>query len=520
MSAAPSTSIERGGQASRTRNGLSALLICCAFAGAAHGEELLGVTAVRFWSLGDVTRVAIETTDEFQYRSDRLANPDRLFFDIVGAKPRFGGKGMHVISVGDSLVRQIRVAETQPGTTRVVLDLQEGADEFVASQLSNPNRLMVEIRAKGRTSPSVAPSVLGAKKLTEESARPLSPDLLIPVTKPQPQPAPRLEQPKLTNSKPDLRAAAPPAETSSLTKLPKAPPPVEGPTPGRPRESSTVVADVKPTSTPIMQPGGRSTPPVPNVTPEPAKRNSNGDRSLTRVLGLKLGRIVIDPGHGGHDNGTHGPSGLQEKDLVLDVSKRLAKLLEERLGSEVILTRSDDTFIPLEERTQIANDKKADLFLSVHANSSQIRTADGVETYYLSFTTSKTALDVAARENASSQRSIYDLQELLQKIALKDKVDESREFASRVQTALTALSVKSGTKIRDRGVRKAPFVVLIGASMPSVLAEIGFLSNAADETLMRKPEQRQKIAEALYKGVASYAGTLSHFQVAEAKTGN
>jgi N-acetylmuramoyl-L-alanine amidase len=224
---------------------------------------------------------------------------------------------------------------------------------------------------------------------------------------------------------------------------------------------------------------------------------------------------VLDPGHGGHDIGTHGPSGLTEKDLVLDVSKRLGALIENRMGSEVIYTRTDDTFIPLEERTAIANERRADLFLSIHANSSPYRSAAGVETYILNFTTSRTALDLAARENASSERSLFDLKETLNKIALKDKIDESREFASRLQTALWSISSKQNAAARDRGVKKAPFVVLIGAQMPSVLAEIGFLTNAGDEALLRKNDQRQKIAEALYKGIAAYADSLSHFQVAK-----
>jgi len=197
------------------------------------------------------------------------------------------------------------------------------------------------------------------------------------------------------------------------------------------------------------------------------------------------------------------------------VAQRLGSLLQERLASEIIYTRSDDTFIPLEERTNIANEAKADLFLSIHVNSSPLRYIAGVETYYLNFTTSKASLDVAARENASSERSIYDLKDLLQKIALRDKIDESREFAARLQTALYGVASKgNAAAARNRGVKKAPFVVLIGASMPSVLAEIGFLTNSADETLLRKPEHRQKIAEALYKGIASYADTLSHFQAA------
>jgi N-acetylmuramoyl-L-alanine amidase len=240
-----------------------------------------------------------------------------------------------------------------------------------------------------------------------------------------------------------------------------------------------------------------STVPTPIETALPAKRNSSGDRSMIRVLGLKVGRIVLDPGHGGHDTGTVGPEGLREKDLVLDVAQRLGRLIEERMGSEVIFTRSDDTFIPLERRTEIANESKADLFLSIHANSSPLRSAAGVETYYLNFTTSKSALETASRENSGSQLSIYELQGLLEKIALKDKVEESREFASRVQTALYTLSAKStDARSKDRGVKRAPFVVLIGASM-------------------RHEEYRQRTAEALYKGISSYASSLSHFQVAQ-----
>jgi N-acetylmuramoyl-L-alanine amidase len=249
----------------------------------------------------------------------------------------------------------------------------------------------------------------------------------------------------------------------------------------------------------------------------PAKKQGSGETSLTRVLGLKLGRVVVDAGHGGHDTGTVGPGGLAEKDLVLDVAQRLATLIETRLKSEVVMTRPDDTYVGLERRTQIANDYKADLFISIHANSSPVRSASGAETYYLNFTTSKSALEVAARENADSERSIHDLQDLVQKIALKEKVEESREFAGRVQSALAVMSSRNNISARNRGVKKAPFVVLIGASMPAILAEIGFVTNSQEEAQMKKPEHRQRIAEALYRGISQYASGLSRFQVARRK---
>jgi N-acetylmuramoyl-L-alanine amidase len=245
-----------------------------------------------------------------------------------------------------------------------------------------------------------------------------------------------------------------------------------------------------------------------------AQPTATGDRSLIRALGLKIGKIVIDPGHGGHDTGTIGPHGLEEKDLVLDVSRRLGKLLEARLGAEVIFTRKDDTFIPLETRTSIANQEEADLFVSVHANSSRDPDARGVETYYLNFTSSSEALDVAARENAASDKSIHELQDLVKKIALKEKIEESQEFASDVQQSLhSGLSTKN-PGLRDRGVKKAPFIVLIGANMPSILAEISFVSNPGDEHRLRTPEYRQRIAESLYHGISKYVSGLSGVKVA------
>jgi N-acetylmuramoyl-L-alanine amidase len=253
---------------------------------------------------------------------------------------------------------------------------------------------------------------------------------------------------------------------------------------------------------------------APEDSTREARPTAAGDRSLTRVLGLKIGKIVIDAGHGGHDTGTIGPNGLLEKDVVLDVAKRLGRLLETRLGAEVIYTRRDDTFIPLETRTAVANRARADLFISIHANSSHDADARGVETYYLNFTSSPEALEVAARENAVSEKSIHELQDLVKKIALKEKIDESREFAGDVQQSLYGGLSLNNAGIRNRGIKKAPFIVLIGANMPSILAEISFVSNPTDERKMETAEHRQRIAESLYRGVSKYAGGLSGIKVA------
>jgi N-acetylmuramoyl-L-alanine amidase len=423
--------------------------------------EPLKVTGVRFWSLGDATRVAIQTNGEFRYHFERLPKPDRIFFDLLGAKPPSGNGRVHVIPVGDRLLKQIRVAETQREITRVVLDLEPGV-EYTASQLSSPDRLMIELRpVGGKSVPDAARSVTGAQKLVEPADETPAPQVPLP---PPAGPAPAPVNAPAGGSNPPVQSA-PPAET-----------------------------------------------PTQDFIPQQAARNRTGDRSLTRVLGLKLGRVVLDPGHGGHDTGTISPSGFTEKNLVLDVALRLGKLIEQGMGSEVLFTRGDDTYQPLEARTQFANDRKADLFLSIHANASSYRAASGSEVYYLNFTTSKTALDVASRENASSERSLHQLQELVQKIALKDKIEESREFASRIQSAVWGTLARDTPDAPNRGVKKAPFVVLIGAAMPSVLVEIGFVSNPREEALLKRSEHRQRIAEALYKGISQYASTLSHFQ--------
>jgi N-acetylmuramoyl-L-alanine amidase len=457
------------------------------------------VTAVRFWSLGDVTRIAIEVSSDFTFKFSQLAAPARLFFDIHGARPQMVLKGVHTIPVGDGLVQDIRIAETQPDVTRVVLDLVETAS-VTTSQLSNPNRLMIEVHSKDRPPPSVT----GRKDLTlpgendETSAAASSlaakPVATLAALKSTAKPEPRkFEPPPLQQTKAPL--TVPEVEPPRLLTLPR--------TERLPPVSASLPRALPP---PPAAPGPRS-----RAVPVAAKQ---ADRSLTRALGLKLERVVLDAGHGGNDVGTHGPSGYYEKDLTLDVAQRLGALIEQRMGSEVVYTRSDDTYVGLEERTHIANQREADLFLSIHANSSPYRATAGVETYVLNFTTSKSALELAARENATSDRSIHQLHELLEKIALKDKIDESREFAAKLQTSLSVVS-KSGTQgAKNRGVKTAPFVVLIGAAMPSVLAEIGFLTNATEEALLRKPEHRQKIAEALYKGITAYADTLSRIDVA------
>ncbi len=465
------------------RSAVLSILASCLIAAALFGGQTVAgphVEVIRYWSFGDVTRIVIETVGEYHFTSDAVVNPPRIYFDLAGLKPPSSvHRGMQIIPVGDHLLKQIRVAEVVPGTTRIVLDVLSSVD-IVSSQLVNPDRLIIEIRPKD-TPPvitqSLRHSLTGAQRVNLSSPFETDKDLPPPVIRPV---VASVEKPVLK---------------------PVDPPPVLPPTITPPPLTTTVT----PTNPPRV---------VTAVPARPPDSDSSADPSLVRVLGLKLGRVVIDAGHGGKDTGTIGPNGLLEKDLVLDVALRLGRLITKQLGAEVVYTRSDDTFIPLGERTAIANRAKADLFISVHANSSSDQSATGVETYYFNLHGDKKATDVAMRENATDENAISDLNDLLKKAVLQTKLEESKEFAQKVQDALTVQSIKLNSNAHDRGVRKAPFVVLIGASMPSILAEIGFVSNPHDEKLLKRNDQREKIAEALLKGVTEYANTLSHPQLA------
>jgi N-acetylmuramoyl-L-alanine amidase len=479
---------------------------------AAANSGIIRVTSIRSWSHPGATRVILQTTGPFEYRSSRAYDPDRLFFDILRSRPWIAGRRNAIHMVNDALLRRVRIAETAPGTTRIVFDLT-GPVTYKVSRLDTPDRMLIEVRPeRRRTDPGgsaekqisraqpaefdVAPHPYHEMATHAPVARRGASFVYPPTALPIPKalvllPAPPLEQ---------FGLSAPSPLTANDLFANHLPGPVA------PRKY------VRGMSTRVI-PAARTT--VHELPPRPPE---NATRSLTRALGLKINRVVIDAGHGGHDDGTIGPRGVLEKDVVLDVALRLATLVQTRMGAEVILTRSDDTFIPLHERTAIANDHKADLFLSIHANSSPSAAVGGTETFYLNFTNNTSALDVAARENAGSDKSVGELRDLIQSITLNDKIRESESFARDIQTPLFAQAASANTTARDRGIKRAPFVVLIGASMPSVLAEIGFLSNARDERNLSRPEYRQKIAEALYRGVASYSSSLSHFEVASSAT--
>ncbi|SEB68742.1 N-acetylmuramoyl-L-alanine amidase [Terriglobus roseus] len=488
----------------------------------AHTKNgLATVSAIRHWSTPTYTRVAIDLGDEVQYEAARVPSPDRIYFDLHGTHLAQELSGKSFTVTDDGFLKRIRAAQYSNDMTRIVLDVND-VTEYSAFLLPNPYRLIIDIHG-------------GAKSSTPDAAaasHPATPSRLSGND--------LLKQPSAVQGSVD-RMGNGAVMSSTGTSLPPAPYPQDTSavpstvasrtTSGREvaalsNQPDNQRATAQPTSQPIAVIS--DTPRSPSAPSIPAKKGkhsevpliaatpghvaaptSEGERTLQRALGLKIGRIVIDAGHGGHDSGTLGAGGIMEKDVVLDVALRLGKLLQDKLGAQVIYTRSDDTFIPLETRTAIANKAEADLFISVHANSSQDETARGVETYYLNFTSQPDALDVAARENAVSDQSVHQLADLVKKITLKDKIDESREFASDVEQSLYDGLHKGNEGLKNRGVKKAPFVVLIGANMPSILTEISFVTNGKDAAQLRTPEYRERVAQSIFKGVAQYTSGLS-----------
>ncbi len=489
------------------------------------------VTAIRHWSTASYTRVAIDLNvpagQEVRYEAARVENPDRIFFDIEHARPAPELEGKSFQVTDDGFLERVRAAQFSDQVTRVVLDVHQ-VTQYSAFLLPNPYRLIIDIHGNSGAAArraGTSSGQMGGDAMEVSTLPPMSPTDGRASFGPAPRSAERGSSERKSVAQPRVMVVSRPtaAEPVPYTEASRAVD-INAEVADVSKQPGLVEATRRPTSMPIAETSvpkaGRGDPagdaydiprsrrrvaevrgaPAPMPTP-----TADGQTSLMRTLGLKIGRIVIDPGHGGHDSGALGVGGIEEKNVVLDVALRLGRLLHDRLGAEVVFTRDNDTFIPLEARTAIANKAQADLFISVHANSSQDPSASGVEVYYLSFTSDPEALMVASRENAVSTESAFELSNLVKKIALTDKIDESRELAKDVDASMYAGLRKGNPELRNRGVKKAPFVVLIGANMPSILAEISFVTNPASAAEMDTPAYRERIAESLYRGIARYA---------------
>ena len=425
--------------------------------------------------LPDGVRITVDLDAEVSYHQEEITNPRRVFFDLKGVKTAPALQDVSLKYEGD-VVKEIRLGRHPQNTTRLVVDL-DGVSSYTVYPLYGPYRLVMDFRRTAAAPPVVA-------------SRPVAPP--IATAPPAYAPAPP-------------RTFTPAAETrttTTATTTTSAPPPVRVPEP-KP-------AAPEPPLLPSEPAGPKSLPPA-----APAA-NSNGKFSLSRQLGLGVSRVVIDAGHGGHDPGAHG-NGITEAELTLDVALRVQKLLQKQPGIEVVMTRETDVFIPLEERTAIANREGADLFLSIHANASRNTQARGIETYFLNFAMNPEAEAVAARENATSGRAMHSLPDIVRAIALNNKINESRDLATTVQRSMAKRLGAKNRALKDLGVKQAPFVVLIGALMPSVLAEISFVTNKQDGALLKTQAYRQQIAQSLFEAIINYQQGLKRMHTVAGK---
>jgi N-acetylmuramoyl-L-alanine amidase len=442
----------------------------------AAGPRIARIKEIRRLVLPDAVRITIELDGEVPFRDERIGGPSRVFVDLPGTRPvpSLLDQTLRFESDND-VVRQVRIGRHPHNTTRIVLDAAD-ISSYSVYPLYNPYRLVIDC-VRTVVAVNSAAATHAPKEPVAAAAREVHPLLLA-----------RRLTPDWARQLPALTPRETIMIAGAYEGLPRQS--AEGATPG---DTINAVPSRKTAE------GATAAPP----------RNLSGGFSIARQLGLGISRIVIDAGHGGHDPGAKG-KGITESELVLDVALRLEKLLQKAPGVEVILTRRTDEFIPLPERTAIANREGADLFLSIHANASPNAQARGIETYFLNFASNVNAAAVAARENATSGQAMAALPDLVRSIALNNKLDESRDFATQVQRSLYERLKASNKTLRDLGVKQAPFVVLIGASMPSVLAEISFVTNPQEAKLLKQNAYRQRIAESLFNAIRKYQGSLKN----------
>jgi N-acetylmuramoyl-L-alanine amidase len=416
---------------------------------ASKRQAMGAVTGIRHWSEGAYTRIVIDQSRQLKFQTQVLK--DRLVFDLFDA--RIPKAKQETVPINDGILKQVRSSQHDPTTVRIVLDLAS-IQNYEAFPLREPDRLVIDVQGENSANGVGVPANNGIASVSSETTG--SGTLTSAATKTE-------------------NAPEPPAIEAMQSKS-------------------------------LMQ--GYS-----GVAP--SRPNNDGERlTLSRQLGLKVKTIAIDAGHGGHDPGAIGKSGLKEKNITLDIAKRLAILVRDRLGCNVVMTRDKDVFIPLDKRPFIAKSRNADLFVSIHVNATRKRNTKGIETYVQGLKASdREAMATAARENAMSERSLGELdnevEKMLKDLTKDNKIEESIQLAGTVQASLVDTVKPAQKTVVNHGVKSAFFYVLMNTNMPSILAEVGFISNPDEEKLLRQESYRQSLAEALFQGVKKYVDARS-----------
>ncbi len=426
-----------------------------ALVGSTQIDQLITMLPIKYWSSQDYTRVVMMATAPITYKEvllkEEAGHPRRLYIDFKNSyiTPEYRKQ----VSVENGLLKKIGTDQTKADTVRVVLDI-DSIDTYKIFSLPDPFRVVIDVRGKRK------PTAIATKKV--EIAEP------------------SISWETDTDTFP---ATGPVSETATKTD----------PLP-------TAVVILKERRKKVFQQKQEA-------VQQKTVADTQQELSLIRQLGLGVKKIVLDPGHGGKDPGAMAHS-MQEKDLVLKIAQRLSQILKKELNCDVILTRNTDIFLPLEERTAIANTEEADLFISLHVNAHPSPETRGIETYFLNLSTNAEAMRVAAMENATSTHQMSDLEDILSDILKNSKIDESSRLAKQVHNSmLTGLAGKTFGDIKNHGVKQAPFYVLIGAQMPAILIEIAFISNKDDADNLKNPHFIQSVTEEIAQGIKTYVQT-------------
>jgi len=453
-------------------------------------DKLPRVTGIRHWSNEGSSRVVVDLDGEVKYKVVNGKSRDRLTFEVkkaVVSSPLQDGP----IAINDGILKSVRANQLGKDTVRVVLELESLVDHH-ALMLKDPPRLVIDVTGK-----KPRRSKLDGRLITvfrkDKDVVPIPP--FVPRAEKQPAPVP-VQSPE----------AAPAWQSPPV--------PVQTPAPA-PVVQQVAPKSVKPAEAPsVQQPVAAA---VKSTVPKPAAPEARTPSPLVPQPGFCVGVIVIDPGHGGKDSGAVGKGGLMEKDVVLDVGLKLRDILTKELNCKVVMTRDKDVFIDLDARPGIAVQNDADLFISIHANSSPNRTATGIETFLLNLTKDRNIMEVAARENMTTIKDMGDLDIILKDLILDSKRDESLKLAHSVQECLVGDLKKHNKAMNDKGVKQGPFLVLYGASMPSILTEVGFISNKDEEALLGDSDYRENIAQAVYDGIKAYISTTKVASAGQAR---
>ena len=444
------------------------------------------IQGIRTISSADMTRVIISLSAPLAYEltAEPSSSPSRL---LIRFSPASLAPGVRTTAkVDDGLLKEVRTGLIADSIIRVSLEVEK-LGTYRATAFRSPDQVVIQLRKQPEH---------------RVSARPPAPPL-------QPGSSPKELTERQVAMAPPLPSSPPPCKDQHLppsTSLPPASPAKE---PAERQLTSTPPPTSLPPASPAKEPQVTSTPPLPSSPPPPAPVQ---EQPLSPSVSLPRYRIMLDPGHGGSDPGAQGIDGLQEKTVVLAVSKRLAQKLRERLGADVVLTRTRDVFIPLPERTARANTAKADLFVSIHANASPNLETQGIETYYLNNTNDRATIRLAKLENGIREKQQLpqrgtSLSYILSDLIQTGKEEESIALAQEVQTALVEQARAIFPVTHDLGVKKGPFYVLVGAHMPCVLVELAFLTHAEEGGRLGSAAYQEILAEGLFHGIADFLRT-------------